>query len=112
MIRPTYNKFVMLMKAKEKMIEHKINKYCKLIKINKTTMKSKINQLKLQEAKLVEAKEFRMKSKIQSYDIRDCDQFYGILELEKLLKKSTDLNMEKFADGIRRSNASISQALH
>ena len=25
MIRPTYNKFVMLMKAKEKMIEHKIN---------------------------------------------------------------------------------------
>jgi hypothetical protein len=64
MIRPTYNKFVMLMKAKEKMIEYKINKYCKLIKINKTSMKTKINELKLKEAKLVEAKEFRMKSKV------------------------------------------------
>jgi len=54
-VRPTFNRFVMLMKAKEKMIEHKINKYCKLIKINKTSIKAKINQLKLKEAKLVEA---------------------------------------------------------
>ena len=32
-------------------------------------------------------KKYRMKSKVQTYDIRDAEEYYGILELEDLLKK-------------------------
>lgn len=31
-----------------------------------------------------------MKSKIQSYDIRDCPEYAGILELEKLLRSGQE----------------------
>lgn len=33
-----------------------------------------------------------MKSKVQSFDIRDCEEYYGILELESLLKKNSKAN--------------------
>lgn len=29
-----------------------------------------------------------MKSKVQSYDLRDCEEYYGILELEKVLREN------------------------
>lgn len=48
-------------------------------------MQERIRQLKLHEGALCDKKGFRMKSKVQSYDLRDCEEYYGILELEKLL---------------------------
>ena len=33
-----------------------------------------------------------IKSKIQTYDIRDCEEYYGILELEALLKRMSKDN--------------------
>ena len=34
-------------------------------------------------------KKHKIKSKVQSYDIRDCEEYNGILELESLLRKSS-----------------------
>jgi hypothetical protein len=42
-------------------------------------------------------KNYRMKSKVQTYDIRDCQEYYGVLELEALLKQSGK-NHERFID--------------
>jgi len=36
---------------------------------------------------------YRIKSKIQSYDIRDAPEYQGILELEKELLSTTDLTV-------------------
>ena len=88
--KPAYNKFVKIMISKEKLIEKKINKLCKLIGVNENTIGEKIKQLKIQEDKLLELKDYKMKSKVQSYDLRDCDEYYGILELEKLLRENQD----------------------
>ena len=59
--------------------------------------------------KLMSYKHYRIKSKVQSYDIRDCDEYYGILELEILLKKS---GKERLLDNdeIRRYSSKVYQA--
>jgi hypothetical protein len=48
----------------------------------------KIKQLQLKFEMVMSKKNYRMKSKIQTYDIRDCAEYYGVLELETLLKQS------------------------
>ena len=48
----------------------------------------KIKQLQLKFELVMSKKNYRMKSKIQTYDIRDCAEYYGVLELEALLKQS------------------------
>ena len=110
--KPSYNKFVKLMISKERLIEKKINRLCKLVKVNEPTIDEKIKQLKKSEGKLLELKNFRMKSKVQSYDLRDCEQYYGILELEKVLRENQDeedvaeqinLNMRKTHTYLRRA---------
>lgn len=52
--------------------------------IDEYTMQKRIDQIKLKMTSLND--QTRMKSKIQSYDIRDCPEYAGILELEKLLR--------------------------
>ena len=52
-------------------------------------MREKTRQLRLKEAELIDKKAFLMKSKLQTYDIRDSEDYYGILELEKLLQKTS-----------------------
>ena len=42
--------------------------------------------LKEKKVELVNTKKYRMKSTIQSYDIRDNKEYYGVLEMEKTLK--------------------------
>jgi hypothetical protein len=59
-----------------------------LVKVNEATIDEKIKSLKKSEGKLLELKNFRMKSKVQSYDLRDCEEYYGILELEKVLREN------------------------
>jgi len=88
--------------AKEKTIEAKISQLCKLIAIEEPTVQERIRQLKLHEDALHDKKSFRMKSKVQSYDLRDCEEYYGILELEKLLLDAQDNNIDKFAEDMNR----------
>lgn len=48
-----------------------------------------------------------MKSKVQTYDIRDCEDYGGILELEALLKKcgdSGDVSLELIRRSTSRDN--------
>ena len=53
-----------------------------------------------------------MKSKIQSYDIRDCPEYEGILELEKLLRSGQQgemdyqqiFNTQKMGDANKTAN--------
>jgi hypothetical protein len=48
----------------------------------------------------------KIKSKVQTYDIRDCEEYYGILELEALLKKSMkDPRFTMELADIRRSSS-------
>ena len=48
-----------------------------------------------------------MKSKVQSYDLRDSEKYYGILELEKLLQDSDSTNITMFNDAIQRKDTNI-----
>ena len=79
-----------MMISKEQLIKRKINKLCKIVGVNEATTDEKIKQLKISEDKLLELKDYKMKSKVQSYDLRDCEEYYGILELEKLLRENQD----------------------
>ena len=76
------------MEAKRSTIESKIDELCKEVGIDESDMREKTKQLRLKEAELIDSKTFLMKSKLQSYDIRDSEDYYGILELEKLLLKT------------------------
>ena len=49
-----------------------------------------------------------MKSKVQTYDIRDCEEYFGVLELEQLLKKANkENNANVNLDMIRRSSSKV-----
>jgi hypothetical protein len=49
-----------------------------------------------------------MKSKVQTYDIRDCQEYYGVLELETLLKQSgKQLSSFIEIDEIRRQSSKV-----
>ena len=50
-------------------------------------------------------KKYRMKSKVQTYDIRDAEQYYGILELEDLLRKKGKSSIKLLDDEIRRTSS-------
>jgi hypothetical protein len=101
-LRPSYNQFVKTMLAKQRTIESRITQHCKLIGIDEPTIPERIRQLKLHEEALWNKKSFRMKSKVQSYDLRDCEEYYGILELEKLLLDAEDNNVDEFAADVNR----------
>jgi len=62
-------------------------------------------QLKKSQEKLFQKKQYRMKSKVQSYDIRDCSEYFGVLELEKLLKdwNGKSFNISQFNNTNRAS---------
>lgn len=77
---------------------------CKLLKIDEPTIASKIFKLHVNIEKLISVKKQKIKSKVQTYDIRDCEEYNGILELEQLLRrtgKAQAINV----DDIRRSTS-------
>lgn len=52
-------------------------------------------------------KKNRMKSKVQSFDIRDCEEYYGILELENLLKRNSKPEQVLDLYEIKRSTSKV-----
>jgi len=75
------------------------------------SIKQKIHHLKKKEAHLKTIRPYRMKSKVQTYDLRDSEQYYGVLELEKLLKEDKEIDVEGLNNNIRKSyNKFLSQA--
>lgn len=78
------------MAEKKRVIEQKINGLCKLIGLSEPTLELKIRALKFKEPEILEKKNYRMKSKVQSYDLRDCEEYTGLLELEKVLRDLKD----------------------
>ena len=60
-------------------------------------------------------KVYRIKSKVQTYDIRDCEDYGGILELEALLKKcgdSGDVSLELIRRSTSRDNKILEKKLN
>jgi len=53
-----------MMISKEQLIKRKINKLCKIVGVNEATTDEKIKQLKISEDKLLELKDYKMKSKV------------------------------------------------
>ena len=72
------------MANKEDLITQKLDKIAADMQIDEYTMQKRIDQIKLRMSSLKD--QTRMKSKIQSYDIRDCPEYEGILDLERLLR--------------------------
>ena len=85
--------FTRRMQDKRSTIVHSINNLCELLQINESSIEAQIHQLRRNETRLKSIKKYRIKSKIQSYDIRDSEDFYGVLELEQLLKTERNSNI-------------------
>lgn len=75
----------MKLDKKENIIDHKIEELCKKVGIDTSTTDERIHLLKKNTLILHALMKYRIKSKIQTYDIRDQDEYNGILNLEKLL---------------------------
>ena len=71
---------------KERLLAHKINALAKLLEIDEPTIAERIRILRIRKKEMFQKKAYKIKSKLQSYDIRDGAEYYGILELEKQLK--------------------------
>jgi len=57
-------------------------------------MSERIRKLSINAVALLERKQYRIKSKVQTYDIRDCEEYYGIMALESLLKQASSRNRD------------------
>ncbi len=44
---------------------------------------------------------YRIKSLIQTYDIRDAEKYQGVLELERLLQKKNEMSTDRLTDKMR-----------
>lgn len=78
-------------------------------------MAERIRQLQINIDRLVAMKNYRIKSKVQTYDIRDCEDYSGILELESLLKKcgdSGDVSLELIRRSTSRDNKILEKKLN
>ena len=42
-----------------------------------------------------------MKSKFQSYDLKDCEEFEGVVEIEHVLGESEDATVEEFHQAVQ-----------
>lgn len=51
-------------------------------------MKKNLMIMKKNETKIHAIMGYRIKSSIQTYDIRDSEEYYGVIELEKLIQDS------------------------
>lgn len=94
--------------AKERLIEQKLNGLCKLIGLSEPTLELRIRALKFKEPEILEKKNYRMKSRVQSYDLRDSEEYTGLLELEKVLRELKDKeeqNPDMIIEGIAESKA-------
>lgn len=76
------NKYIKHLQDKDKAINKELMKICKEAGIDEPTLGSKIAQLLKQQESIRHLRKNRIKSKIQTYDIRDCEEYYGILQLE------------------------------
>ena len=92
------------MDRKKKEIETEIKKLCKLVGIQEATHELRANKLLVNEKDLLSRKEYKMKSKVQSYDIRDIDHYNGILELEAQLRETGGIIIDN--DQIKRATSS------
>ena len=82
------NNLIRHLKQKEQEILKQINSLCKLLNIAEPTVSERIRQLSINVETLLERKQYRIKSKVQTYDLRDCEEYYGIIALEGLLKQA------------------------
>lgn len=68
------------------------------------TIEARIKKLQVSFEKLMSVKKYRIKSKVQTYDIRDCDQYIGVLELEQILRhQGSDI----FSDELQRQTSTV-----
>ena len=82
------------MEKKERTIKEILYKIANNLAITTTNMEDMIPELKAKQKEWHHMlQDYRIKSKIQSYDIRDAPEYHGILELEKELLATTDLTV-------------------
>ena len=74
------------LQEKQSLLTDKLDALAKKLRIAEPTMDERIQCIRKERARLEELNPHKMKSKVQSYDIRDSEEFDGVLELEKQLK--------------------------
>ena len=92
------------MEDKKRVIEHQIGADCSTIGIDtELPLDKQIDQLKIKQTELFNIKKYKMKSKVQTYDIRDSEDYNGFLELEVVLRENRQSTVDKLNNSIRRS---------
>lgn len=76
------------LKHKQSQIQAQIKQLCKLVGIKDKDMATRIKKLQVNIDKVYALKNYRIKSRIQSYDIRDSIKYKGALELEQIIFRS------------------------
>ena len=82
-IQISLNAHIKRMIEKERLLSYKLMGLSKKLQIDEPTMAERIRMLRINKQEIFRVKKYRIKSKLQSYDIRDCGEYYGVLELEK-----------------------------
>lgn len=81
------NRHVRRLKDKARTIRLHVEGLCREVGVKAETFGQKLHQLQINIEKILANQKHKNKSKVQTYDIRDCEEYFGVLELEALLKK-------------------------
>jgi hypothetical protein len=106
-LKTTLQNHVKALEAKLRMLERKIDELCKLVGVSEGTLEERMLKLKRRQLELLQIVEYRMMSKVQSYDIRDCQEYFGILELERILKSMKNSNAHEIQKMLRKSESRV-----
>lgn len=80
-IKDCFNPHIKRLFDKEKLLIKKLTHLAKLAEIDEPTLAERIRQMYTHSKQMMECKTYRIKSKIQSYDIRDSPEYKGMLDL-------------------------------
>jgi hypothetical protein len=83
------------------LLEGKMCDLCSKVGIEGQSTKNKLKLLRKNEALIHALKEYRIKSLIQTYDIRDAEKYKGVLELERMLHENEHNSVADFNNNIR-----------
>ena len=93
-IKNIFNTHIKRLFDKERMLTHKLTALAHQANIDEPTLAERIRQMEVQPKLMMECKTYRIKSKIQSYDIRDSPEYKGVLDLQKQLERKVDHSLD------------------
>ena len=78
----------------------KINSMADKLGIKEKTHQKRNEKVLAKQEKAASLKKYRMKSFVQSYELRDSEEFEGVMELENLLEETEEMEIAEFAAAV------------